>query len=62
VAALDLAFYAAHVSWHKRPALWRFHAVHHSDPALDVTTTVRQHPVEGFLRGLRKGRLDTEKA
>jgi sterol desaturase/sphingolipid hydroxylase (fatty acid hydroxylase superfamily) len=50
VAALDLAFYAAHVSWHKIPSLWRFHAVHHSDPAVDVTTSVRQHPVEGLLR------------
>ncbi|MGH7338652.1 MAG: sterol desaturase family protein, partial [Myxococcota bacterium] len=50
VAAFDLAFYAAHVSWHKFPALWRFHAVHHADPALDVTTTIRQHPVEGVLR------------
>lgn len=50
VAALDLAFYAAHVSWHEIPALWRFHAVHHSDPAMDVTTTIRQHPVEGLLR------------
>jgi sterol desaturase/sphingolipid hydroxylase (fatty acid hydroxylase superfamily) len=48
--ALDFSFYAAHVSWHKIPALWRFHAVHHSDPAVDVTTTVRQHPVEGLLR------------
>jgi sterol desaturase/sphingolipid hydroxylase (fatty acid hydroxylase superfamily) len=50
IAALDLAFYAAHVSWHWSPLLWRFHAVHHADPALDVTTTVRQHPVEGVLR------------
>jgi sterol desaturase/sphingolipid hydroxylase (fatty acid hydroxylase superfamily) len=50
VAALDLAFYAAHVSWHKIPALWRFHAVHHSDPAVDVTTAIRQHPVESALR------------
>jgi sterol desaturase/sphingolipid hydroxylase (fatty acid hydroxylase superfamily) len=50
VAALDLAFYTAHLSWHKIPALWRFHAVHHSDPAVDVTTTIRQHPVEGVLR------------
>jgi len=50
VAALDLAFYAAHVSWHKVPSLWRVHAVHHSDPAVDVTTTIRQHPVEGLLR------------
>lgn len=50
IAALDLAFYAAHVSWHRFPALWRFHAVHHSDPAVDVTTTIRQHPVESLLR------------
>jgi sterol desaturase/sphingolipid hydroxylase (fatty acid hydroxylase superfamily) len=51
IAALDLSFYAAHVSWHKVPALWRFHAVHHSDPAVDVTTTIRQHPGETLLRG-----------
>lgn len=50
VAALDLAFYAAHVSWHRYPSLWRFHAVHHSDLAVDVTTTIRQHPVESLLR------------
>ena len=50
VMALDLAFYAAHVSWHAFPSLWRFHAVHHADPAVDVTTTIRQHPVEGVLR------------
>jgi sterol desaturase/sphingolipid hydroxylase (fatty acid hydroxylase superfamily) len=50
VAALDFSFYAAHVSWHKFRSLWRFHSVHHSDPAVDVTTTIRQHPVESFLR------------
>ena len=52
VAALDLSFYAAHVSWHKIPALWRFHAVHHADPTLDVTTSIRQHPGESLMRGL----------
>lgn len=50
VAAFDLAFYAAHRSWHRFPSLWRYHAVHHSDPAVDVTTTIRQHPVESLLR------------
>jgi sterol desaturase/sphingolipid hydroxylase (fatty acid hydroxylase superfamily) len=50
VAALDFSFYAAHLSWHKFPSLWRYHAVHHSDLALDVTTTIRQHPVESLLR------------
>jgi sterol desaturase/sphingolipid hydroxylase (fatty acid hydroxylase superfamily) len=57
VAALDLAFYAAHRSWHKVPLLWRFHAVHHSDPAVDVTTTVRQHPVESLLRYAAMGAM-----
>jgi sterol desaturase/sphingolipid hydroxylase (fatty acid hydroxylase superfamily) len=47
---LDFSFYAAHVSMHKVPALWRVHRVHHSDPALDVTTTIRQHPLEGVIR------------
>ncbi len=31
------------------PFFWRFHALHHSDPDLDVTTSVRQHPVEYVL-------------
>jgi len=48
--ALDFSFYVAHVTMHKLPAFWRFHSVHHSDPMVDVTTTVRQHPVEGVIR------------
>jgi sterol desaturase/sphingolipid hydroxylase (fatty acid hydroxylase superfamily) len=35
---------------HKSPRLWRFHAVHHSDPEVDVTTTIRQHPGESLIR------------
>jgi sterol desaturase/sphingolipid hydroxylase (fatty acid hydroxylase superfamily) len=50
ILVLDLAFYAAHFSWHKIPSLWRIHVVHHSDPVMDVTTTIRQHPLEGLLR------------
>jgi sterol desaturase/sphingolipid hydroxylase (fatty acid hydroxylase superfamily) len=50
VLALDLAFYAFHVSMHKSDALWRFHRVHHCDPALDVTSSFRQHPGEGVVR------------
>jgi sterol desaturase/sphingolipid hydroxylase (fatty acid hydroxylase superfamily) len=50
VVALDLTFWMAHVAMHKVPALWRFHAVHHCDPALDVTTTIRQHPGESVIR------------
>jgi sterol desaturase/sphingolipid hydroxylase (fatty acid hydroxylase superfamily) len=47
---LDFAFYAAHVAMHRSAFLWRFHCVHHSDPAVDVTTTIRQHPGESVIR------------
>ena len=47
---LDFSFYLAHVAMHKVPAFWRVHRVHHSDPVVDVTTTIRQHPLEGIIR------------
>jgi sterol desaturase/sphingolipid hydroxylase (fatty acid hydroxylase superfamily) len=50
VLLLDFSSYVAHVAMHKTPVFWRFHRVHHSDPAVDVTTTVRQHPGEGVIR------------
>ncbi len=50
VFVLDFAFYVAHVTMHKVPVFWRFHSLHHSDPAVDVTTAIRQHPVEGLIR------------
>jgi sterol desaturase/sphingolipid hydroxylase (fatty acid hydroxylase superfamily) len=50
IVGLDFSFYVAHVAMHKTPSLWRFHRVHHSDPAVDVTTTIRQHPGEGVIR------------
>jgi sterol desaturase/sphingolipid hydroxylase (fatty acid hydroxylase superfamily) len=46
VVVLDAVAYAMHVVSHKVPLLWRLHAVHHADPALDVTTSVRHHPIE----------------
>jgi len=50
VLLLDFSFYVAHVAMHRIPLLWRFHRVHHSDPVVDVTTTIRQHPGEGVIR------------
>jgi len=50
VLGLDFAFYVTHVAMHQLPAFWRFHRVHHADPAVDVTTTIRQHPGEGLIR------------
>lgn len=40
---LDLSFYYWHVLNHRVPLLWRFHNVHHIDPALDVSTAFRFH-------------------
>jgi sterol desaturase/sphingolipid hydroxylase (fatty acid hydroxylase superfamily) len=50
VLGLDFSFYVTHRAMHAIPALWRFHCVHHSDPAVDVTTTIRQHPGESVIR------------
>lgn len=44
--ARSLVSYGVHVAMHKIPLLWRVHRVHHSDTALDVSTTVRFHPLE----------------
>jgi sterol desaturase/sphingolipid hydroxylase (fatty acid hydroxylase superfamily) len=50
VVVLDFSFYVAHVTMHATPLFWRFHRVHHSDPVVDVTTSIRQHPGEGVIR------------
>ncbi len=43
---MDLSFYYWHRLNHRIPLLWRFHNVHHVDPDLDVTTSMRFHWVE----------------
>src|SRR5262245_26026930 len=43
---LDFLRYSVHRLEHVVPLFWRFHALHHSDPDVDVTTSVRHHPVE----------------
>ncbi len=50
VLGLDFTFYVAHRAMHRYPIFWRFHVIHHSDPVLDVTTTIRQHPGESVIR------------
>lgn len=47
----SLAAYITHLFMHTIPALWRLHRVHHSDTMLDVSTTIRFHPLE-FVPGL----------
>ena len=49
ILLLDLAIYGQHVVFHRVPALWRLHRVHHADLDVDVTTGVRFHPGEIVL-------------
>ena len=52
LVALDFSTWVCHRLLHAVPWLWRVHRVHHSDPLVDVTTTLRQHPIEGLVRFL----------
>jgi len=52
VLALDLTEYARHRITHRLPWLWRLHRVHHTDVQIDVTSSLRSHPIEQALRPL----------
>jgi sterol desaturase/sphingolipid hydroxylase (fatty acid hydroxylase superfamily) len=49
IILLDGVTYAWHRAYHGRPLLWRLHRVHHSDLALDVTSSGRFHLMEMAL-------------
>jgi sterol desaturase/sphingolipid hydroxylase (fatty acid hydroxylase superfamily) len=44
--AYELAYWFGHYLFHKVPALWEFHKVHHSAEVMTTFTELRQHPVE----------------
>lgn len=49
--ALDLVSqYFAHFLLHRVKWMWKLHLVHHSDTKVDLTTGVRQHPIEFIVR------------
>ena len=48
VAARSLLAYGLHRLSHRLPLLWRFHAVHHADTAMDLSTGFRHHPMEAL--------------
>jgi sterol desaturase/sphingolipid hydroxylase (fatty acid hydroxylase superfamily) len=50
--AMDLAEYAFHRAQHASRLLWAMHSLHHSEPALNVTTTVRHFWAEAALKGV----------
>ena len=47
---LDFGEYVYHRIMHRVKRLWMFHIVHHSDLVVDVSTTLREHPGENFIR------------
>jgi sterol desaturase/sphingolipid hydroxylase (fatty acid hydroxylase superfamily) len=49
IALFDLAIYWAHRWSHEVPALWRFHAIHHSTEHLDWISGFRSHPFDGAI-------------
>lgn len=49
VLLMDLARYGQHLLMHRLPVLWRIHRVHHADPDLDVTSSLRFHPIETLI-------------
>ena len=48
----DLSIYCAHYMFHKIPALWAFHKVHHSAEVMTPITVLRLHPVELLFNSL----------
>jgi sterol desaturase/sphingolipid hydroxylase (fatty acid hydroxylase superfamily) len=52
IVAMDGANWLAHYADHRLGALWRFHALHHSQEELSVLTSFRAHPLmhtTGFI-------------
>src|ERR1019366_9268223 len=49
VINLDWTLYYQHRAFHALPLLWKFHRVHHTDLEVDVSTSLRFHPIEMVL-------------
>lgn len=49
IALFDMAIYWVHRWSHEVPALWKFHAVHHSTEHLDWISGFRNHPFDGAI-------------
>ncbi len=46
VLLLELGYWAVHFAFHRIPALWEVHKVHHSAEVMTPLTEFRQHPIE----------------
>lgn len=49
IALFDMAIYWVHRWSHEVPALWKYHAVHHSTEHLDWISGFRNHPFDGAI-------------
>lgn len=49
VMLIDFGSYCLHHLLHKVPFLWRFHRVHHSDIALNTSSSLRFHPIDTVI-------------
>lgn len=66
VMAVDLGYWLLHYAFHRIPALWEVHKVHHSAEVMTPLTGWRQHPIEfiaftnlnGFAMGAVYGATD----
>lgn len=47
---MDFGEFAFHKAQHSHPWLWRMHALHHSDPNMNVATTVRHFWAEPLIK------------
>jgi sterol desaturase/sphingolipid hydroxylase (fatty acid hydroxylase superfamily) len=54
VVVLDAFNYFWHRANHRIGFLWRFHKAHHSDPEMDLSTSLRFHPGELLISALVK--------
>ncbi|HEY5072826.1 MAG TPA: sterol desaturase family protein [Caulobacteraceae bacterium] len=52
LAAMDFGEYLFHRAQHAIPALWAMHSLHHSDPAVNVTTAGRHFWLEAAIKSV----------
>ena len=50
VLAMELADYGYHRAQHAWPFLWAMHSLHHSDPVLGITTSIRHFWADPLIR------------
>jgi sterol desaturase/sphingolipid hydroxylase (fatty acid hydroxylase superfamily) len=49
ILLIDFGSYIFHNISHKLPLLWRIHRVHHSDPSINASSSLRFHPIDVVL-------------